>query len=243
MPDQPAWDVAERAANVLAPESDLFADVDMAGFGQALTAAAAGCGSGAACGRGVAPGGRVGAGPMGRGCRGGSGSSAEPPVRGGSPRTGGSPIRRGVSNPLFYGTRQSYLLTAPVRRRRARRGSRGRGDGGQGSVGGRSSCSTRWRRRTSCRRNPAALKRAFDTGGASLVGARGISSTTCCNNQGRPRQVDTSGFEIGREPGRDAGQGGLPQRADGADPVRAADRAGARRRRCCAARRGSTSTT
>ena len=46
--------------------------------------------------------------------------------------------------------------------------------------------------------NPAALKRAFDTGGASLVeGARNFLDDVR-NNGGRPRQVDTSGFEVGR---------------------------------------------
>ena len=76
--------------------------------------------------------------------------------------------------------------------------------------------------------NPAALKRAFETGGASLARARATSSTTWCNNGGRPRQVDSSGFEVGAQPGRDPRQGRLPQRADGAAAVRAADRAGAR---------------
>ena len=34
-------EVAERAANVLAPEADLFEDTDAAGFGDALDAGAA----------------------------------------------------------------------------------------------------------------------------------------------------------------------------------------------------------
>jgi polyhydroxyalkanoate synthase len=45
--------------------------------------------------------------------------------------------------------------------------------------------------------NPAALKRAFDTGGASVVrGARTFVDDVLHNN-GRPRQVDTSSFKIG----------------------------------------------
>ena len=32
----PARDIAERAAGVLGPESDLFGDLDAAGFGDAL---------------------------------------------------------------------------------------------------------------------------------------------------------------------------------------------------------------
>ena len=45
--------------------------------------------------------------------------------------------------------------------------------------------------------NPAALKQAFDTGGASLVrGARNFVDDLL-HNEGRPRQVDTSKFTVG----------------------------------------------
>jgi polyhydroxyalkanoate synthase len=47
--------------------------------------------------------------------------------------------------------------------------------------------------------NPAALKHAFDTGGASVVaGARNFLDDLV-NNRGLPRQVDTRPFEIGRD--------------------------------------------
>jgi polyhydroxyalkanoate synthase subunit PhaC len=46
--------------------------------------------------------------------------------------------------------------------------------------------------------NPAALKRAFETAGMSLAkGARNFADDLV-NNEGRPRQVDTSPFEVGR---------------------------------------------
>ena len=46
--------------------------------------------------------------------------------------------------------------------------------------------------------NPAALKRAFDTAGMSLAkGARNFADDLV-NNEGRPRQVDDSPFEVGR---------------------------------------------
>jgi polyhydroxyalkanoate synthase len=46
--------------------------------------------------------------------------------------------------------------------------------------------------------NPLALKRAFETGGASLIaGARNFLDDVR-NNKGMPRQVDTRPFEIGR---------------------------------------------
>jgi polyhydroxyalkanoate synthase len=54
--------------------------------------------------------------------------------------------------------------------------------------------------------NPAAIKRAFETGGASLLaGARNLLDDLA-HNGGRPRQVDTAPFELGRNlaatPGR-----------------------------------------
>jgi polyhydroxyalkanoate synthase subunit PhaC len=54
--------------------------------------------------------------------------------------------------------------------------------------------------------NPAALKRAFDTGGASvLAGARNVTEDLI-RNGGRPRQVDTSAFELGRNLAATPGQ-------------------------------------
>jgi poly[(R)-3-hydroxyalkanoate] polymerase subunit PhaC len=54
--------------------------------------------------------------------------------------------------------------------------------------------------------NPAALKRAFETGGASvLAGARNFLDDVA-NNGGRPRQVDRSSFELGRNLAATPGQ-------------------------------------
>jgi polyhydroxyalkanoate synthase len=54
--------------------------------------------------------------------------------------------------------------------------------------------------------NPAALKKAFDTGGASVLGGARNFLDDLAHNGGRPRQVDTSSFELGRNlaatPGR-----------------------------------------
>ena len=91
--------------------------------------------------------------------------------------------------------------------------------------------------------NPAALKRAFETAGASLVSGGRHFVDDLLHNGGRPRQVDTTAVRARREPRRDARQGGVSQRADGADPVRAADASRCTRFRCSPARRGSTSTT
>src|SRR5215472_16366529 len=54
--------------------------------------------------------------------------------------------------------------------------------------------------------NPAALKKAFETGGASvLAGARNFADDLV-HNGGRPRQVDTSSFELGRNLAATPGQ-------------------------------------
>jgi polyhydroxyalkanoate synthase len=45
--------------------------------------------------------------------------------------------------------------------------------------------------------NPAALKRAFETGGASLVAGASHFVDDMLNNGGRPRQVDTRPFRVG----------------------------------------------
>jgi polyhydroxyalkanoate synthase subunit PhaC len=46
--------------------------------------------------------------------------------------------------------------------------------------------------------NPAALKKAFDTGGSSVVKGWLTFLDDLVNNEGKPRQVDASGFEVGR---------------------------------------------
>ena len=46
--------------------------------------------------------------------------------------------------------------------------------------------------------NPAALKRAFDTGGASVVAGLRNFADDLVHNRGLPRQVDTRPFEVGR---------------------------------------------
>jgi polyhydroxyalkanoate synthase len=54
--------------------------------------------------------------------------------------------------------------------------------------------------------NPAAVKKAFETGGGSLAaGARNFLDDLA-NNGGRPRQVDASGFELGRNMAATPGQ-------------------------------------
>jgi polyhydroxyalkanoate synthase len=47
--------------------------------------------------------------------------------------------------------------------------------------------------------NPAALKRAFDTGGASVVRGMKTYAEDLAGNQGMPRQIDPDAFVVGRD--------------------------------------------
>ena len=78
--------------------------------------------------------------------------------------------------------------------------------------------------------NPAALRRAIETGGASLAdGARNLLHDL---KDGRLSMVDADGLRAGAQPRAHAGQGGPPQPADRADPVRAARPSRSTRCRC-----------
>jgi polyhydroxyalkanoate synthase len=101
-----------------------------------------------------------------------------------------------ADNPLFFGLHQSYLLTARLARElvaAAELGPRWRGKADLAvqllidAMAPSNFLAT----------NPAALKRAFDTGGRSA--ARGLNNflEDLVSNQGKPRQVDTRPFTLG----------------------------------------------
>ncbi len=183
------------AAGALGPEAGLFAGADDALFGRALgtlslnlvrhpaPAVAAGLGfSGSLLGTVGATGrrwlGRAAPGPFG------------------SPKDKRFTDPAWEDNPAFYGMRQGYLALAQllsdlvegstvdeVTRRKARF-----------ALGLLADAAAPTNFPVT---NPAVLKRAFDTGGASLLrGARTFVDDVRHNN-GRPRQVDTSPFELG----------------------------------------------
>ena len=78
--------------------------------------------------------------------------------------------------------------------------------------------------------NPAALHKAIETGGASLAdGARNLLHDL---KAGRLTHGRCDGLRAGAQPRAHARQGGLPQPADRADPVRADARSRFTRRRC-----------
>ena len=198
-------DVAERAAGVLGPESGLLQDLDAAGFGDALRRAITATATNPADSlRAVACQlatdlARI---PVVAGAK-AFGADLEPPVavdpEGPAlrrPGLGGEPaVLRHPADATSRRAGWRVTWSAPRRWPRTRRARPG--------------CS--WTSMLDALAptnflptNPAALKRAFDTGGGSLVeGARQFLDDLR-NNGGRPRQVDTSGFEVGREPRRHA---------------------------------------
>ncbi|HWM59010.1 MAG TPA: poly-beta-hydroxybutyrate polymerase, partial [Pseudonocardia sp.] len=194
---QSAQEVAEGAAGVLAPESGLFEDLDSAGFGDALNKAiqanlSSPAASLQATSQLVADLAQI---PLVAATR-WFGRDAEPPVEI-DPKDRRFADPAWTDNPLFYSVRLAYLAASRCAR----------------AVVGAAGLDPDSARKASMAvdlmldaaaptnflvTNPAALKRAFDTAGASLVKGAGQFVDDLVNNEGRPRQVDTSGFEVGR---------------------------------------------
>jgi polyhydroxyalkanoate synthase len=190
------WQIAERAASVLGPESALVEDMDAAGFGQALGAAVgAGLRSPAAPARAAL---RLATDltriPMVAATR-WFGRDLEAPVEV-NPKDRRFADPAWTTNPAFFALRQAYLAGCRFSR----------------DVVGSAELEPDTARKAMmaldlvldalaptnlAAANPAVLKRAFDTAGTSLVaGARNFLDDVR-HNGGRPRQVDTSGFEVG----------------------------------------------
>jgi polyhydroxyalkanoate synthase subunit PhaC len=196
MNGNPVDDVAGQAASVLAPETNLFEDTDLAEFGQALlstvrsltgapfsvAAAAASFGArmvqipGAAAVRWV-------------------GGEAESPV----------PLderdRRFADtswqqNPFFYSTRMAYQSAVELVRDLVDAADVDPFTKGKARLATNLALDA-WAPTNFLALNPAALKRAFDTGGMSVV--RGLANfvSDVRTNGGRPRQVDRTPFTLG----------------------------------------------
>jgi polyhydroxyalkanoate synthase len=197
MVDESSRDVAERAAGVLAPESDLFEDLDSAGFGEALSTALQSSFAdptvpARATVQWATDLARV---PMVAATR-WFGREIESPVPV-DPKDRRFADPAWSTNPVFYGIRLAYLSTCRYAR----------------DVLAAASVEDAVARKAELAlslaldamaptnflvMNPAALKRAFDTAGASVVKGALTFLDDLANNNGRPRQVDASGFEVGR---------------------------------------------
>jgi polyhydroxyalkanoate synthase len=190
------WDVADRAAEALAPESGLVADPDVAEFGKALSLAARGAAANPAglvalYARLALDLARVPPVALARWL----GAAVDPPLPV-NPKDKRFADPAWTDNPAFFSIRQAYQAVTRLAEDLI--------DG----AGLDKATAAKARMVTGLLldslaptnflpTNPAALKRAFDTGGASLLrGARHFVDDLL-NNGGRPRQVDTSSFTLG----------------------------------------------
>ena len=190
MDRQDAERVAERAAEALGPEAGLVASLDPVSLARAMAEVGAGLArhplGGALAGFRYAAGlAATGAVSAARAFGGETSPPIPPPAR---DRRFADQAWTG--NPLFFGLHQSYLLTARLARswwpRRA-----GAALAGQAELAIQllvdAMAPTNF-----LATNPAALRRAFDTGGRSA--AKGINNLLddLVSNGGKPRQVDTT---------------------------------------------------
>src|SRR5215217_1510451 len=196
-PTQTPTEIGERAANVLAPESSLFEDLDAAGFGGALAKVLR-----AGVTNPLAPGqiavrlaadlARV---PLVTAAA-WLGRPVEPPVPvDAKDRRFADPAWTG--NPLFHGVRLSYLVACRAARDLVAAAGLDE-DSARKAAAATELMLDALAPTNFLATNPAALKRAFETAGLSLAkGARNFADDLV-NNEARPRQVDASPFEVGR---------------------------------------------
>ena len=193
--NETAWQAGQAAAEALAPEAGELASLDMAGLGEAtlavlMRAAEKPGGVAAATLRFWTAMARIGPVAAARWL----GSDATPPVPAADDRRFAD--RTWHDNPAFFAVRQAYLaagrLTSDLL-------AAGAGDAVADSKAELASgflldalAPTNF-----LLTNPAAIKRAMETGGASLAAGARNFLVDVLRNGGRPRQVDTSSFVIG----------------------------------------------
>jgi polyhydroxyalkanoate synthase len=195
--EQTAWQAAEEAAAVLGPEAGVIASADAAGLGAStfavLRRAASKPGATAAATlrywTSVALAGPVAAARW-------LGVDAPPPV----------PVPEGdkrfadrtwTDNPVFFAVRQAHLAASRLADDLLAAGA------GESVDDAKAALATGFlldalAPTNFLLTNPAALKRALETGGASLAAGAGHFADDLLNNGGRPRQVDTRPFTLGK---------------------------------------------
>ena len=191
-----AWQTAESAAASLAPDADVFGSVDAAGLGSSTfsvlrRAAAKPTATASAAMRfwtSVAMAGPVAAARW-------MGMDAPPPVpvpdrdkRFADPAW--------TDNPAFYAIRQAHLATSRLVSDLLEAGSGNAVDDAKAALA-TGFLMDALAPTNFLLTNPAALKRMFETGGASLVAGASHFVDDVLNNNGRPRQVDTRPFRVG----------------------------------------------
>src|ERR1700759_663876 len=214
-----AWQAAESAAAALAPDADVFGSVDAAGLGSSTfavlrRAAAKPTATTSAAMRfwtSMAMAGPVAAARW-------MGMDAPPPVP--VPESDKRFTDKTWSdNPAFYALRQAHLATSRLVSDLLEAGSGDTVDDAKAALT-TSFLLDALAPTNFLLTNPAALKRMFETGGAQPLRRRRAE-------QQRPPAPGRHPAVPGRrEPRRHDGQGRVPERPDGAHPVRAADTEG-----------------
>jgi len=190
-----AWQAAEAAAAALAPEAGLFASPDAAGLGEstlAVLARAAGQpGELAAAGlRFWASVARIGPAAAARWI----GLDAPPPVAIADDRRFAD--RTWHDNPAFFAVRQAYLASRQLADDLLAAGA------GDAVADAKAKLATGFlldalAPTNFLLTNPAAIKRALETGGSSVVAGAGNFVSDLLTNGGHPRQVDMKPFRLG----------------------------------------------
>jgi polyhydroxyalkanoate synthase subunit PhaC len=193
--NETAWQAGQAAAEALAPEAGELASLDMAGLGEAtlavlMRAAEKPGGVAAATLRFWTAMARIGPVAAARWL----GSDATPPVSAADDRRFAD--RTWHDNPAFFAVRQAYLAAGQLTSDLLAAGA---GDAVADSKAELAAgflldalAPTNF-----LLTNPAAIKRAMETGGASLAAGARNFLIDVLRNGGRPRQVDTSSFVIG----------------------------------------------
>src|SRR6266700_1862466 len=192
---EPAWQAAEAAIEALAPEASEFGSLDMAGFGEstlAVLARAAGHpgDTAAALLRFWASLARIGPAAALRWL----GWDADPPAAVRDDKRFAD--RAWNDNPAFFAVRQAYLAATTLTGDMLAAGA------GDTVADAKAELAAGFLLDALAPTNfpltnPAAVKRALETGGASLAAGTRNFLNDVISNGGRPRQVDTSSFRIG----------------------------------------------
>ncbi len=204
---EPAWEAAETAAETLAPESGLVAQLESGDFGQSLMAAMRRAAKqpaavAAAQVRFASRLAMVGPAAMGRWF----GSKTPPPVPVDKDKRFADPAWE--DNPAYFALRQYYAATLALAEDIL---VAGRGSSAEQLSDGKAEMATRLlfdalAPTNFLFTNPAALKRAYETAGGSVVAGTRHFVDDVLHNGGRPRQVDTTPFHLGDNMAATAGK-------------------------------------
>ena len=194
--NETARETAESAAEVLAPDADVLASIDAAGLGEATLAVlrrAAGHPGATASATMRYWTSMAMAGPVATARW--LGISAPPPV----------PVpesdkrfadRTWADNPAFFAVRQAHLATSRLVSELLEAGAGNATDDAKARLW-TGFLLDAFAPTNFLPTNPAAIKRAIETGGTSVVAGAAHFVDDLLNNGGRPRQVDTKPFRLG----------------------------------------------